>query len=91
MRKNGASCQGGFGCHLPIRSQLIKVSLTLSGELSKCLESDVSDATPFVGEDNLPDVMGLQLLNVQVPSLEQKTKQQVTYHASPWTGVFSRK
>ena len=48
--------------------------------------------TPFVGEDNLLDVMGLQLLNVQVPSFEQKKKQQqVTYHASPWTGAFSRK
>ena len=56
---------------LPIRSQLVEVTLTLCGELSKCLDSDVGDETPFEGDEKLSDVMGLQLLNVQVPSLEQ--------------------
>ena len=74
---------------LPIRSQLDEVTLTLSGELSKSLDSDVGDATPFEGDEKLPDVMGLQLINVQVPSL--KTQQQATYHADPWTGAFGRK
>ena len=69
--ESGAFSRGGLGRRLPIRSQLVELTLTLSGELSKSLDSDVGDATPFVGEDTLPDVMGLQLLNVKVPSLEQ--------------------
>ena len=69
--ESGAFSHGDLGRRLPIRSQLVEVTLTLSGELSKSLDSVVGDATPFVGEDKLPDVMGLQLLNVQVPSLEQ--------------------
>ena len=42
---------------------------------ASCLDSannaDVVDGTPLERDEKLPDVMGLQLLNVQVPSLEQ--------------------
>ena len=42
---------------------------------ASCLDSaqnaDVGDATPLERDEKLPDVMGLQLLNVQEPSLEQ--------------------
>ena len=55
----------------PPSSQLVVVTLTLSDELPTCLDSDVGDATSFEVDEKLPDVMGLQLLNVQVPSLEQ--------------------
>ena len=39
-------------------------------ELAKS-KADVGDVTPLEHDEKLPDVMGLQLLNVQVPSLEQ--------------------
>ena len=63
--ESGASSHGGVGQHLPIRSQLDEVTLTLSGELSKSLDSDVGDATPFEGDEKLPNVMGLQLINAK--------------------------
>ena len=38
--ESGASSQGGPGRRLPIRSQLVKVTLTLSVDLPKCLNAD---------------------------------------------------
>ena len=49
--ESGASRHGGLGRHIPIRSQLVEVTLTLSGDLSKCLDADVGDATPFEGDE----------------------------------------
>ena len=35
------------------------------------MNADVGDAAPLEGDEKLLDVMGLQLLNVQEPSLER--------------------
>ena len=47
----GASSHGGLGRRLPIRSQLDEVTLTLTGDLSKCLNTNIGDATPFEGDE----------------------------------------
>ena len=78
--ESGASSHGGLGRRLPIRSQLVEVTLTLSGDLSKCLNADVGDATLLEGDEKLPNVMSLQLLNVQEPSHEQDARNEVFSH-----------
>ena len=72
--ESGASSQGGLGRFLPIRSQLVEATLTLNGELSKCLNADVGDATPLEGDEKLPNMTSLQLLKIQEPSHEQDAR-----------------
>jgi hypothetical protein len=45
----------------------------------------VGDATPLAGDEKLPQVMGLQSLNVQEPSLEQDALNDVSPPAVPST------
>ena len=45
------------------------------------MNADVVDATPLEGDEKLPDVMGLQLLNVQEPSLAQDAVKDVSLTA----------
>ena len=78
--ESGASSQGDRGRRLPIRSQLVEVTLTLSGDLSKWLNADVGDATPLEGDEKLPNVMNLQLLKIQEPSHEQDARDDVFSH-----------
>ena len=72
--ESGASSQGGLGRRLSIRSQLVEVTLTLSGDLSKCPNADVGDATPLEGDEKLPEKTSLQLLKIQEPSDEQHAR-----------------
>ena len=68
--ESGASSQGGLGRRLPIRSQLVELTLTLNGDLSKCLNADFGDATLLERDEKLPNVTSLQLLKIQEPSHE---------------------
>ena len=72
--ENGASSQSGFWRRLPFRSQLVEVILTHNGDLSKCLNADVGDATPLEGDEKLPNMTSLQLLKTQEPSHEQDAR-----------------
>ena len=49
------------------------------------MNADVGDATPLESDEKLPNVMGLQLLNVQEPSLEQDARNDVFPPAVPST------
>ena len=69
--ESGASSQSGLGRRLPIRSQLVEVTLTLNNDPSKCLNAGVDDATPLEGDEKLPKMTSLQLLEIQEPSHEQ--------------------
>ena len=69
--ESGASSHGDLGRRLPIRNQIVEVTLTLNGDLSKCLNADVGDATPLEGDEKLPNMTSLQLLKIQEPSHEQ--------------------
>ena len=72
--ESGASSQSGLGRRLPIRSQLVEVSLTLNGDPSKCLNAGVGDATPLEGDEKLPNMTSLQLLKIQESSHEQDAR-----------------
>ena len=74
--ESGASSQSGLGRRLPIRSQLVEVTLALNGDLSKCLNAGVGDATPLEGDEKLPIMTSLQLLKKQEPSHEQDARRQ---------------
>ena len=60
--ESGAFSDGGFGRRLPIRSQLVEVTLTQNGDLSKCLNVDVGDSTPLESDEKSPNMTSLQLL-----------------------------
>ena len=60
--ESGASSQSALGRRLPIRSQLVEVTLALNGDSSKCLNAGVGDATPVEGDEKLPNMTSLQLL-----------------------------
>ena len=49
------------------------------------LDADVGDATPWEGDEKLPKVIGLKLLNVQEASLEQDNIAQLLRSGSEWT------
>ena len=72
--ENGASSQDGLGRRIPIRNQIVEVTLTLNGVLSKCLNADLVDATPSEGDEKLTNMMSLQLLKTQEPSNEQDAR-----------------
>ena len=67
--ENGTSSQSGLW-----RSKLVEVTLTHNGDLSKCLNADVGDATQLEGDEKLPNMTSLQLLKAQEPSHEQDAR-----------------
>ena len=51
------------------------------------MKADVGHATPLEGDEKLPNVMGLQLLLVQEPSLERDARIDVCPPVVPSQGL----